>query len=68
MAPVLNLHFYENENNVNPPELSEIKVLTLVNALLSEIFTALLAGILLTQAKKQLKLIPYSLSNFKQKS
>jgi hypothetical protein len=26
-APVLNLHFYENENNVIPPELSEIKTL-----------------------------------------
>jgi hypothetical protein len=26
MAPVLNLHFCENENNVNPSELSEIKL------------------------------------------
>jgi hypothetical protein len=25
-APMLNLHFYKNENNVNPPELSEIKL------------------------------------------
>jgi hypothetical protein len=28
-APVLNLHFRENENNVFPPELSEIKTLNL---------------------------------------
>jgi hypothetical protein len=27
MALVLNLHFYENENNVIPPEISEIKTL-----------------------------------------
>jgi hypothetical protein len=26
MALVLNLHFYENENNINPPELSDIKL------------------------------------------
>jgi hypothetical protein len=35
MAPVLNLHFCENENNVIPPELSEIETLN-VNALLAD--------------------------------
>jgi hypothetical protein len=67
MAPVLNFHFCKNENNINPPELLEMKIQTLVNALLADNFTSLLAGTL-AQIEKQLKLIPYSLSDFKHKA
>jgi hypothetical protein len=44
MAPVLNFHFCEDENNIISSELSEMKLWTLVNALLADNFTALLAG------------------------
>jgi hypothetical protein len=46
---------------------SEMKLWILVNALLVDNFTALLAGTL-AQIEKQLKLIPYSLSDFKHKA
>jgi hypothetical protein len=53
---VLRLPFCWNENNGIPPELSEIKLRTLVNAHLVDISTALLVGTL-TQEEKKLKLI-----------
>jgi hypothetical protein len=41
---VINLHFYEDENNVISFDLLEMKLWTLVNALLVDNFTALLVG------------------------
>jgi hypothetical protein len=57
MSPVLDLHFYQNENNGIPPKLFRDELWTLVNAHLVDVFTALIAGTL-AQEEKQLKLIP----------
>jgi len=67
MSPVLDLHFYQNENNGIPPKLFRDELWTLVNAHLVDVFTALIAGTL-AQEEKQLKLIPLlslSLSDFR---
>jgi hypothetical protein len=37
MNSVLHLHFYWNENTGIPPELSEIKLIILVNAQLADV-------------------------------
>jgi hypothetical protein len=63
---VLTFHFCEDENNVISPELSEMNS-DFCHAHLADKFTALLAGTL-AQIEKQLKLIPYSLSDFKHKA
>jgi hypothetical protein len=55
MAFVLHLHFFWNENNGIPPELSEIKLRTLVNAHLADASLHSLQE--LSQEEKQLKLI-----------
>jgi hypothetical protein len=60
MAPVLNLHFYEDENNVISSELSEMKLWTLVNACLVDKLHCTPCRKTLAQTEKQLKLIPYS--------
>jgi hypothetical protein len=63
MASVLCLHFYGNENNGIPPELSKMKFEPSSTQTL-QTFTALLAGNFLTQEEKQLKII-LLLSDFK---
>jgi hypothetical protein len=56
---VLHLHFCWNENNGISPELSEIKLRTLVNAHLADVSLHSLQE--LSQEEKQLKLILFSL-------
>jgi hypothetical protein len=51
MAPVLNFHFYENENNIISSDLLEMELWTLVNACLVDNFTALPARNLLLRQR-----------------
>jgi hypothetical protein len=59
MAPVLNFHFYENENNVLPPELAETNS-DFCECTPCQQFHYTPCRKTLSQTEKQLKLIPYS--------